>query len=164
MDSLYPGTFPFNRVKWGAKHEHEFVENYKVLQMAFDKNGVKRHIDVAKLVKCKYLDNLEFCQWLKAYFEKNYNGEEYDALGRRRNQQLHYILGGGRVGAPPATTAQPRAAASNAGSRQPSGASAAASGAARAGGPPKVGGVPRAGAAAAGGASSAKVAELESSV
>jgi microtubule-associated protein, RP/EB family len=31
MDCLYPGSFPYARVKWGAKHEHEFVDNYKVL-------------------------------------------------------------------------------------------------------------------------------------
>jgi len=37
---------------------------------------------------------------LKAYFEKNYNGEPYDALGRRKNQELHYILGGGKIAAP----------------------------------------------------------------
>lgn len=74
MDALYPNTFNFAKVKWGAKHEHEFVENYKILQSAFDKNGVKRFIEVGKLVKAKYQDNLEFCQWLKAYFEKNFNG------------------------------------------------------------------------------------------
>jgi len=61
------------------------VENYKVLQNAFDKNGVKRHIDVPKLVKARYQDNLEFCQWLKSYFDKNYNGEPYDAMARRKN-------------------------------------------------------------------------------
>lgn len=84
MDCLYPGTFPFSRVKWQAKHEHEFVENYKILQSAFDKNGIKRHIDVAKLQKAKYQDNLEFCQWMKAYFEKHYNGEPYDGPARRK--------------------------------------------------------------------------------
>lgn len=47
MDSIYPGTFSLAKVKWGAKHEYEYVENYKVLQNAFDKNGVKRHIDVS---------------------------------------------------------------------------------------------------------------------
>lgn len=54
MDCLYPGSFQFSRVKWGAKHEYEFVDNYKVLQSAFDKNGIKRHIEVNKLVKAKY--------------------------------------------------------------------------------------------------------------
>ena len=110
MDCLYPGTFGFSKVKWDAKHEYEFVENYKVLQNAFDKNGIKRHIEVSKLVKAKYQDNLEFCQWLKAYFEKNYNGEPYEAFERRKGKDLFYILGGGKVG-PPAkkSAAQPTA-------------------------------------------------------
>lgn len=89
-----------SKVKWTAKHEYEFVDNYKVLQNAFDKNGVKRHIDVMKLTKARYQDNLEMCQWMKSYFDKNYNGEPYDAVTRRKNQELVYILGGGKV-APP---------------------------------------------------------------
>jgi RP/EB family microtubule-associated protein len=93
MDALYPNTFPFSKVKWECKNEYEFVENYKVLQQAFDKNGVKRHIDVNKMIKAKYQDNLEFCQWLKAFFEKNYNGEPYDAVGRRKGQDLFYLGG-----------------------------------------------------------------------
>jgi len=47
MDAIYPGTFNLSKVKWGAKFDYEFVENYKVLQSAFDKNGVKRHIEVS---------------------------------------------------------------------------------------------------------------------
>jgi RP/EB family microtubule-associated protein len=93
MDALYPNTFPFSKVRWECKNEYEFVENYKVLQQAFDKNGVKRHIDVNKMIKAKYQDNLEFCQWLKAFFEKNYNGEPYDAVGRRKGQDLFYLGG-----------------------------------------------------------------------
>jgi len=100
MDSLFPGSFPFGKVKWNAKHEYEFVENYKFLQAAFDKNGIKRHIEVAKLTKARYQDNLEFCQWLKAFFEKNTNGEPYDAITRRKGQDLAYILGGGKIAAP----------------------------------------------------------------
>jgi hypothetical protein len=47
MDAIFPGTFSMAKVKFGAKHDYEFVENYKILQNAFDKNGVKRHIDVS---------------------------------------------------------------------------------------------------------------------
>jgi len=47
MDAIYPNTFNISKVKWGAKFDYEFVENYKVLQNAFDKNGVKRHIEVS---------------------------------------------------------------------------------------------------------------------
>ncbi len=100
---------------------------------------------------------------MKAYFDKNYNGDEYDALGRRNNQELHYILGGGKVGAPPAR--QPKAAAASTGASRAtaSGASAASSGAAAASGmgraKPSIGG-----GAGVGAASNAKVKELEGTV
>jgi RP/EB family microtubule-associated protein len=90
IDAIYPGTFAISKVNWGAKHEYEFVNNFKVLQQAFQKNGITRHIEVNKLVKAKYQDNLEFCQWLKRYFDLNYNGEPYDALSRRKGD-LYYI-------------------------------------------------------------------------
>lgn len=76
MDAIYPGTFNLAKVKWQAKFDYEYVENFKILQSAFDKNGIKKHIDVSflhfylnkyfikqvdKLVKAKYQDNLEFC-------------------------------------------------------------------------------------------------------
>jgi|APSaa5957512535_1039671.scaffolds.fasta_scaffold159397_1 hypothetical protein len=35
------------KVKWGAKFDYEFMENYKILQNAFLKNGIKRHIEVS---------------------------------------------------------------------------------------------------------------------
>ena len=98
LDSIYPGSFPFSKVKWSAKNDYEYVENYKVLQQAFAKNDIKKHIEVEKLVKAKYQDNLEFLQWLKRYFDINYNGEPYDAVGRRKGQDLFYILGGNKIG------------------------------------------------------------------
>ena len=49
-----------SKVRWQAKHDYEFVENFKVLQQAFAKNEIKRYIDVDKLIKAKYQDNLEF--------------------------------------------------------------------------------------------------------
>lgn len=45
------------------------------------------------------MDNLEFLQWMKRYFDINYSGEPYDAVGRRKGQDLYYILGGNKVGA-----------------------------------------------------------------
>jgi RP/EB family microtubule-associated protein len=61
MDAIYPGSVALSKIKWNAKHEYEFVENYKVLQQTFAKNEIKRHIEVDKLTKAKYQDNLEFC-------------------------------------------------------------------------------------------------------
>eukprot|EP00347_Sterkiella_histriomuscorum_P009338 403341594 len=97
IDAIFPGTVSMSKVKWGAKHDYEFVENFKILQQALAKNEIKRYIDVDKLIKAKYQDNLELLQWMKRYYDINYNGEPYDAVGRRKGQDLYYILGGGKV-------------------------------------------------------------------
>ena len=67
------------------------MENYRILTAAMTKNGIKKVLDVKKLCECKYQDNLEFCQWLKAYFESRNGGAEYDALARRKGQDLYLI-------------------------------------------------------------------------
>ena len=97
IDSIYPGTVQMSKLKWNAKFDYEYVENYKVLQKAFAKNDIKRHIEVDKLIKAKYQDNLEFCQWVKRFWDLNYNGEPYDAVARRNGQDLYYIAGGNKV-------------------------------------------------------------------
>lgn len=72
-------------------------------------------------------------QWLKRYYDINANGgESYDAVARRKGQDLFYILGGGKVGgttgskAPAGKTYQPtRTGASKLSSGKTSGVSAA---------------------------------------
>lgn len=69
FDSIYPKSIKMSRVKWTAKHDYDFVANFKLLQAGFDKNGHKKHIEVQKLIKGKYQDNLEFVQWMKALYD-----------------------------------------------------------------------------------------------
>ena len=80
-----------SKINWKAKLEHEFIGNYKILQQAFTKIGITKHIDVEKLIKGKYQDNLEFLQWMKRYFDKHHCGAAYDAVGKRRNQELEIL-------------------------------------------------------------------------
>lgn len=73
------------RINWGARTDFQYVENYKVLQNAFQKNRVQKPVDVDRLVRAKYQDNLEFCQWLKAFFDhcNPPHRDDYDPLARR---------------------------------------------------------------------------------
>jgi RP/EB family microtubule-associated protein len=81
---IFPGSIPMTKVDWGAKSDYEFVQNYKLLQAAFTKNRVQRHVDVDKLIRAKYQDNLEFCQWLKAFYEQSGAvRENYDPVAVR---------------------------------------------------------------------------------
>jgi len=85
MDAIYPGKVPLSKVKFDAKTEYDYINNFNVLQEVFGKVGIDKKIDVPKLVQGKFQDNLEFLQWMKRYFDLHYNSEEntYDAVGRR---------------------------------------------------------------------------------
>ncbi|CEP10606.1 hypothetical protein [Parasitella parasitica] len=87
MDSVF-NDVNMSKVKFDTKHEYEYVGNFKVLQHTFDKHKIDKIIPVDKLMKCKFQDNLEFVQWIKRYWEQNYQGGEYSAAQRRK--------GGGR--------------------------------------------------------------------
>ena len=89
------------KVRWGAKQPFEYVDNYKILQDGFKTNNIGKVIDVQRLTLCRYQDNLEFCQWMKAYHGNKWSGAPYDPIERRKNATVHYILGGNKVAAPP---------------------------------------------------------------
>lgn len=91
IDACHPGKVKMSKVKWNAKHEHEFVSNFKILQQAFIALGIKKHVEVDRLVKGKYMENLEFCQWIKKYFDLHYNGADYDAEGRRNGAEIDIV-------------------------------------------------------------------------
>lgn len=46
LDSLYPGRVLTSKINWRAKHEYEFIQNFKLLQGALDRLGIDRKIEV----------------------------------------------------------------------------------------------------------------------
>merc|ERR1719221_190216 len=91
------------KINWMARADHEFVPNYKVLQAAFDKNSIEKHIDVGKLIRAKYQDNLEFLQWMKCYWDREgATREDYDPVCAREGKSLPpWARSSGCPGAPP---------------------------------------------------------------
>ncbi|VDO92262.1 unnamed protein product [Soboliphyme baturini] len=86
MDLLFPGSVQLKKVKWNTKLEHEYIQNFKIMQEAFNKLGVDKIVPVEKLIKGKFQDNFEFLQWFKKFFDANYNGQAYDALSARNGE------------------------------------------------------------------------------
>lgn len=54
-----------------------------------------QHIEVNKLIKARPLDNIEFMQWMKSYFDSHCNGQNlnYDAAARRANSKTGSVKG-----------------------------------------------------------------------
>ncbi|XP_011453669.2 microtubule-associated protein RP/EB family member 1 isoform X2 [Magallana gigas] len=95
MDMLFPGTIQLKKIKFSTKLEHEYIQNYKILQSSFGKLGVDKVIPVERLVKGRFQDNFEFVQWFKRFFDANYNGDgEYDPVMARGGETV------GNVGKP----------------------------------------------------------------
>lgn len=42
MDMLFPNSVMLKKVKFGAKLEHEYIHNFKLLQASFKKMGVEK--------------------------------------------------------------------------------------------------------------------------
>jgi RP/EB family microtubule-associated protein len=89
VDSCHAGTVKMSKLNWMAKTDHEFIPNYKILQAAFDKNSISKHIDVDKLIRAKYQDNLEFLQWMKCYWEhEGSSARDYDPVKAREGRPV----------------------------------------------------------------------------
>jgi len=69
-DACKPGSVALRKVNWMAKSDHEYIPNYKVLQQSFERLGIEKHIEVDKLIRAKYQDNLEFLQWMKCLWDR----------------------------------------------------------------------------------------------
>lgn len=81
MDALHPGSVNLHRVDFNSRSEYDSINNYKALQAAFTKVGIDKPVDVARLVKARPLDNIEFMQWFKSYWDSRTGGGIDDSLG-----------------------------------------------------------------------------------
>merc|ERR1719361_739434 len=100
---LFPGCLQLKKVKFMTKLEHEYIHNFKVLQASFKKMSVDKIVPVDKLIKGRFQDNFEFIQWFKKFFDANYQGGEYDAMGARGNVEV-----GGQLPMKPASSGASR--------------------------------------------------------
>jgi RP/EB family microtubule-associated protein len=77
LDLAFPDTkIPLSKLNWAAKQECEILTNLRLLNSWMERLKVGRVLDVLpsliqidKIAKCKYQDNLETIQWFKRYID-----------------------------------------------------------------------------------------------
>lgn len=97
MDMLFPGSVQMKRVKFRTNLEHEYIQNFKILQAAFKKMNVDKIIPIDRLIKGRFQDNFEFLQWFKKFFDANYDGRDYDASAARESAPMGFGSGSGKA-------------------------------------------------------------------
>ena len=113
LDIMYPGQVPMHKVNWAAKQNFEFVANYKILQGCFDKLRIEKFVDVDRLISGRYMDNLEFMQWFKRFFEMSVaDKRDYDAVGQRAKGKGGATYGGGSAASKRPSNIKPSSAPS----------------------------------------------------
>jgi RP/EB family microtubule-associated protein len=85
IDVVHRGDVHLNRVNFNASTEAERIENYKILQAAFNKADIRQNIDVKALSKGRMQAALELLQWIHGYWSQNGERRDYDGPERRRS-------------------------------------------------------------------------------
>lgn len=91
IDMVHPGTVPLSRLNFNAFLPHECMENLKILQEVFTKNGITAIVDVESLSKGRYVAALNVLQFLYQYVKSmnsNLEKNEYDPVSRRHLYHL----------------------------------------------------------------------------
>ena len=50
IDVVHPGKIVISKVNWKVKSDYQFMNNYRLLQDAFNKVGIKRYIEAPVLI------------------------------------------------------------------------------------------------------------------
>lgn len=84
VESCHPGKVAMRKVNWNSRQEHESIPNYKILQAAFQKLDIDKHIDVDKLTRGKPQDNLDMLQFMKYWWDSTGAAPDFDPQECRR--------------------------------------------------------------------------------
>ena len=91
IDAFYEKVVPLSKVNWKARADHEFIHNLRLMQKALVDLKFNKKVDIEKLAKAKYQDNLEFAQWIKKILEPKTMREDYDPVARRNGEELYFM-------------------------------------------------------------------------
>ncbi|ESU36384.1 Microtubule binding protein [Giardia duodenalis] len=114
LNLVYPGQVNMHRVRMNAINEWERSENFKIIQDVLSRNNIDKGIDVNKLVTGKYMDNFEFFQWFKWFFDQNYKGSKSGATeSGSANAVTKVSKSGNRSGSTAASIQNPKASSTS---------------------------------------------------
>ncbi|XP_051963958.1 uncharacterized protein LOC127630461 isoform X2 [Xyrauchen texanus] len=93
MDWLFPGSIDMSKVKFQSQEESDFLQNYSLLQTAFQKRGVTKSVPVDELLKGNIRSTFTFLKWFMTFFLTNEGQERqlYNPIEARDGQDIELV-------------------------------------------------------------------------
>jgi len=85
---IFPNSIFLKQVKWNTRSDSECRDNWRLLQVDWERRGVTKPVPVDRLIMGKFLDNFEFLQWFMRFFNANFDGHSYDPITMRGGVEL----------------------------------------------------------------------------
>ncbi|XP_058618306.1 DNA (cytosine-5-)-methyltransferase 3 beta, duplicate b.2 isoform X1 [Onychostoma macrolepis] len=78
MHIIHPGSVDINKVKFTAKENADILDNYNLLQEAFNKAHIKKELELKLLVNGDTLKTLDLLSWFKDLYDLNFAKQKYN--------------------------------------------------------------------------------------
>ncbi|KAL7864666.1 hypothetical protein AOLI_G00160860 [Acnodon oligacanthus] len=92
MDLLIPGCIDLKKVKFKAEDETDMLNNFKLLERAFDLNSIKKPREFDLVILGNFVETAKLLRWFKVYFDQNFKGQIYNPVVARCGQSLEPFL------------------------------------------------------------------------
>ncbi|ROL53231.1 DNA (cytosine-5)-methyltransferase 3B [Anabarilius grahami] len=78
MDIIHPGSIDINKVKFTAKENTDILNNFNLLQEAFNKAQIKKELELKLLMNGDTLKTLDLLTWFKDMYDLNFAKQKYN--------------------------------------------------------------------------------------
>ncbi|XP_034551862.1 DNA (cytosine-5-)-methyltransferase 3 beta, duplicate a isoform X2 [Notolabrus celidotus] len=94
-DWVIPESIDMTQVKFDAKNDNDCRHNFRLVQEAFSKHGIKKTLAVDELIKGDFRCSFDTLKWFKAFFVANVRSDDYayyDPVKARNSCDIRPIL------------------------------------------------------------------------
>nr|AYE92128.1 DNA (cytosine-5-)-methyltransferase 3 [Gobiocypris rarus] len=78
MDIIHPGSIDINKVNFTAKENPDILNNFSLLQEAFNKAQIKKELELKLLANGDTLKTLDLLTWFKDMYDHNFAKQRYN--------------------------------------------------------------------------------------
>eukprot|EP01029_Cantina_marsupialis_P018732 TRINITY_DN431472_c4_g1_i1.p1 TRINITY_DN431472_c4_g1~~TRINITY_DN431472_c4_g1_i1.p1 ORF type:complete len:335 (+),score=84.05 TRINITY_DN431472_c4_g1_i1:99-1103(+) len=85
IGALYPNKVPLHKLTLSARYETDCIANLRILERSIKGLSLGKEIDIHRMAKGNFQENMECLQWCYALYEKKGSPQNYNGYQAREN-------------------------------------------------------------------------------